>query len=235
RQIQLEQSLGQRDLDGWEARLVDLAHDPGLAKTRKGYGARYGARSRTEVLAARETFYAGLMQFRADADADLAAVLQQELAPPIECYQALKDRQGALDFVDLLTRTRDVLRSNRTVREHLQRRFARIFVDEFQDTDPVQAEILLLLSAGDSSVQDYHAVRPQPGKLFIVGDPKQAIYRFRGADVGTYWAVRDHLVRCGGRVLQLQTNFRSVPEIQRFVNRAFSVEMVPDATALQAG
>jgi len=235
RQIQLEQSLRQRDLDGWESRLVDLVHDRGLAKTRKGYGPRYGTAPRTEVLGARDAFYTALVQFRDDADADLAAVLQQELAPTIDCYRALKDRQGALDFVDLLTRTRDVLRGNRTVREHLQRRFTRIFVDEFQDTDPVQAEILLLLSADDGSVPDYRAVRPHPGKLFIVGDPKQAIYRFRGADVGTYCAVRDQLVRCGGRVLQLKTNFRSVPEIQRFVNRAFSAEMVPDATALQAG
>ncbi|HMC76628.1 MAG TPA: UvrD-helicase domain-containing protein [Vicinamibacterales bacterium] len=233
RQIQLEQSLGQRDLDGWESRLIDLAHDHGLAKTRKGYGARYGSASRTQVLAARDEFYAGLLQFRADADADLAATLQQELAPTIACYQVLKDRQGALDFVDLLTRTRDVLRSNRAVREHLQRRFTRIFVDEFQDTDPVQAEILLLLTSDDGSVHDYRQVRPQPGKLFIVGDPKQAIYRFRGADVATYWAVRDHLVRCGGRVKQLRTNFRSVPGIQRFVNRAFAAEMVPDAVALQ--
>src|SRR5438094_235520 len=140
RQIQLEQNLGQRDLDGWEARLVDLAHDHGLAKTRKGYGARYGAATRTQVLAARDAFHAELLQFRADADADLAALLQQELAPPVERYQALKNRQGALDFVDLLTHTRDVLRRDRAVREHLQQRFTRIFVDEFQDTDPVQAE-----------------------------------------------------------------------------------------------
>src|SRR5206468_9479552 len=95
RQIRLEQSLGQRDLDGWEARLVDLAHDHGLAKTRKGYGARYGAATRTQVLAARDAFHAELLQFRADADADLAALLQQELAPPVERYQALKNRQGA--------------------------------------------------------------------------------------------------------------------------------------------
>ena len=63
---------------------------------------------------------------------------------------------------------------------HLQRKFTRIFVDEFQDTDPIQAEILLLARQ-----------RRAAGKLFIVGDPKQAIYRFRGTDVGTYWRVRD--------------------------------------------
>src|SRR5262249_49146404 len=226
--------LGQRDLDGWEARLIDLARDQGFAKTKKGYGAKYGKATRTEVLSARDALWAEVVEFRADADADLAARLQRGLQPPLDGYQQLKARQGALDFVDLLARTRDVLQSNRGVRAYLQRRFTRIFVDEFQDTDPVRAEILLLLSADDDGVDDWMAVRPRPGKLFIVGDPKQAIYRFRGADVGTYCAVRDQLVACGGRVLQLTTNFRSVPEIQRLVNRAFAEEMTADPLALQA-
>jgi ATP-dependent helicase/nuclease subunit A len=234
RQLRLEESLGQRDLDAWEARLIDLARDQGLAKTRKGYGPKYGTVSRTEVLAARDAFYADLLQFRSDADADLAALLQQELTPPIARYQGLKSRQGALDFVDLLARTRDLLRGDRGVRRYLQQRFTRIFVDEFQDTDPIQAEILLLLAADDPDVDDWRETRPCPGKLFIVGDPKQAIYRFRGADVGTYWTVRSRLALCGAQVVQLTTNFRSVPEIQRFVNRAFAAEMTADAMALQA-
>lgn len=233
-QIRLERSLGQRDLDAWEARLVDLARDQGLAKTKKGYGARYGTRTRTEVLAARDAFYADLLRFRAGADADLAALLQQELQAPAARYQELKRRKGALDFADLLICTRDLLRENGEVRGHLQRRFTRIFVDEFQDTDPVQAEILLVLSAENPHVERWTEARLSPGKLFIVGDPKQAIYRFRGADVGTYWSVRNHVAACGGRVLQLTTNFRSVPAIQRFVNGAFAQEMVADDIALQA-
>ena len=233
-QIRLEQTLGQHDLDAWESRMIDLARDQGLAKTKKGWGAKYGAITRAEVLSARDSLYADVLQFRADADADLAALLHEELQTPTARYQELKRRQGALDFVDLLTCTRDLLRANVAVRQHLQGRFARIFVDEFQDTDPVQAEILLLLSADDERVDRWTDARPRPGKLFIVGDPKQAIYRFRGADVGTYWMVRNHLATCGGRVLQLTTNFRSVPEIQRFVNRAFEREMVADETALQA-
>ena len=233
-QIRLEQSLGQRDMDAWESRLIDLARDQGLAKTRKGYGAKYGTLSRADVLAARDVFYADLLQFRTDADGDLAALLQEALQAPTEQYQDLKRRKGALDFADLLTCTRDLLRANRDVRRHLQQRFTRIFVDEFQDTDPVQAEILLLLAAEDEDVDRWTDVRPTPGKLFIVGDPKQAIYRFRGADVGTYWSVRDHLAACGGRVLQLTTNFRSVPAIQRFVNRAFEQEMAENRVALQA-
>jgi len=223
RQIRLEESFGEIDLDGWEARLVDLTRDRGFSRTRKGSGYRYGPNvSRTDVLAARDRLLADLQQFRKDADADLAACLQQELAGATARYQELKRASGALDFADLLARARDLIAGGAEVRAHLQRKFTRIFVDEFQDTDPLQAEILLLL-AGDV-----------PGKLFIVGDPKQAIYRFRGTDVATYWDVCDALRARGGRVLQLTTSYRSVPSIQRFVNAAFSVAMTGDRATRQA-
>jgi ATP-dependent helicase/nuclease subunit A len=223
RRIRLEASFGQRDLDGWEAELIDLMRDRGLSRTRKGSGHRFGpAATRTEVVAARDELFAILQQFRKDADADLAARLQRELAGATDRYQELKRAAGALDFTDLLAKARDLIRANADVRRHLQRKFARIFVDEFQDTDPLQAEILLLL-AGDI-----------PGKLFIVGDPKQAIYRFRGTDVGTYWRVSRELEAQGGRVLQLTTSYRSVPQLQQFVNSAFAHEMTGDERTLQA-
>ena len=186
RQIRLEASFGQRNLGAWEARLIDLGRDRGITRTRKGSGARFGKDvSRTEVLAARDTLYGALLQFRRDADADLAAALQQELAGATAGYQELKAAAGALDFTDLLARARDLIRDDEPVRTHLQKKFVRIFVDEFQDTDPIQAEILLLLA--DNA----------PGRLFIVGDPKQAIYRFRGTDVGTYWDVSRELAAKG--------------------------------------
>jgi ATP-dependent exoDNAse (exonuclease V) beta subunit len=231
RQIRLEESFGRRDLDAWESRLVDLTRDRGFSRTRKGSGYKYGGHTRSEVLAARDALFADLQQFRRDADADLAARLQRELAGATALYQDLKQRAGALDFADLLDRTRDLLRDNLEVRAHLQRRFRRLFVDEFQDTDPVQAEILLLLAGDDASGLQTVV----PGKLFIVGDPKQAIYRFRGTDVGTYWHVCRQLAAGGGRILQLTKSYRSVPAIQSFVNAAFSQEMVADERSLQAG
>ena len=187
------------------------------------------------MLGARDALMTGLQEFRRDADADLAACLQQELVAATAGYQALKQAAGALDFADLLVRARDLIASNGAVRRHLQHKFARIFVDEFQDTDPVQADILLLLAADDPRVEDPGQVRPIPGKLFIVGDPKQAIYRFRGTDVATYWRVSRQLAERGGRVLQLTTSYRSVPAIQRFVNVAFDEAMSADELALQAG
>ena len=223
RQIQLEQSFGQRDLDGWEARLVDLTRDRGFSRSRKGSGYKFSKDvNRTGVLSARDALFNDLLQFRKDADADLAACLQQELAGATEGYQNLKRQTGALDFTDLLARARDLIRTNAGVRRHLQQKFTRIFVDEFQDTDPIQAEILRLLA------------NDVPGKLFIVGDPKQAIYRFRGTDVSTYWQVRDELAARGGRVLQLTTSYRSVPAIQRFVNAAFAPDMTGDVATRQA-
>jgi ATP-dependent exoDNAse (exonuclease V) beta subunit len=234
-QIRLEQSFGQRDLDGWESRLIDLARDRGFSRPRRGYGSRYSQTvARNDVLTARETLFVDVQQFKKNADADLAAALQQELDGATAGYQSLKDSAGALDYVDLLARARDLLRQDAAVRRHLQRRFTHLFVDEFQDTDPIQAEILLLLAADDPYVSDWRQSRPVPGKLFIVGDPKQAIYRFRGTDVGTYWEVSRHLERHGAMRLQLSTSYRSVPAIQRFVNAAFAVEMRGDPQALQA-
>src|SRR5207249_7769746 len=140
-----------------------------------------------------------LRAFADAADADLAALLQRELRGPVERYEELKRRAGCLDFVDLLLRAREMICEDAAVRADFQRRFTHIFVDEFQDTDPVQAEILILLAANDPAERDWRRVVPVPGKLFIVGDPKQAIYRFRRADVETYQEVCDLLASRGAK------------------------------------
>ena len=75
------------------------------------------------------------------------------------------------------------------MRHELQRHFTHYFVDEFQDTDPIQAELLLLLSADRPQESNWLDVSPIPGKLFLVGDPKQSIYRFRRANVAIYLQV----------------------------------------------
>jgi ATP-dependent exoDNAse (exonuclease V) beta subunit len=246
RQIRLEESFApraaahetaeaRRDFDGWEARLAGLTSDRGLRYTKKGSGYKFSKDvQRSAVLAARDALFEQLQEFKRRADADLAACLQQELAGATARYQELKQTTGALDFADLLSSARDLIKTHAGVRRHLQQKFVRIFVDEFQDTDPVQAEILLLLAADDPDVNEVDRVRPVPGKLFIVGDPKQAIYRFRGTDVGTYWQVSRQLGERGGRVLNLTTSYRSVPAIQRFVNTAFADAMQGDSRALQA-
>ena len=107
-------------------------------------------------------------------------------------------------------------------------------MDEFQDTDPLQAEILLLLSAADPEATDWRTVVPVPGRLFIVGDPKQSIYRFRRADVAIYREVCARLESAGARRVKLTTSFRSVPGIQAVVNAAFEPVMTGDDATLQA-
>src|SRR6185436_1489774 len=211
------------DYDGWEARLVDLSRDRNFAKVRHGRGPGYKPGvARQRVVDACEDLKVALDQCRLSADADLAAALQQELRGAIDDYERLKARAGALDFLDLLLKARDLVRGNAGVRRGFQRRFSHIFVDEFQDTDPLQAEILLLLASRNPDEDDWRKVVPVPGRLFIVGDPKQSIYRFRRADVGIYREVSDRLIGSGARAVRLQTSFRSVPQIQACVNDAFA-------------
>ena len=223
------------DYDGWEARLVDLSRDRTFGKLRHGRGPGYKhGVPRQRVLDAYEALKTQLEQFRLDADADLAAALQRELSGAIAQYETLKARAGSLDFLDLLLKARDLVRGNAGVRRGFQSRFTHIFVDEFQDTDPLQAEILLLLASRDPAEDDWRKVVPVPGRLFIVGDPKQSIYRFRRADVGIYREVCERLVACGARPVFLTTSFRSVPGIQACVNAAFAPVMDGDQATLQA-
>ena len=238
-EIRLQQNYGDEggepDYDGWEARLVDLSRDRTMAMAKQGRGAAYRTGvARADVLAAKDDLRARLDQFRMTADADLAARLQQELRGALERYEQMKAASGALDFLDLLLRARNLVRDNPQVRAGFQQRFKRIFVDEFQDTDPLQAELLLLLASDSVRENDWRAVRPIAGRLFLVGDPKQSIYRFRRADVGIYRDVCAHLGQCGARLLHLTRSFRSVPEIQACVNAAFAPIMNGDELTLQA-
>ena len=167
-EILLQQTFGDAgasDYDGWEAALVDLSRDRVLTNIKHGRGAafRQGV-ARDQVLSAITDLRGRLDQFRMAADADLAALLQQELPGALARYREMKAKNGALDFLDLLLVARNLVRDNRRVREGFQRRFERIFVDEFQDTDPFQAEILLLLAADDPGETDWRrgqaAARP---------------------------------------------------------------------------
>ena len=225
----------QRDYDGIESQLVELALNRGFAQPRRGAGSRYAADiARANLLQEHRALVDLLREFRRAADADLAALLQRELRAPVARYRELKASTGRLDFVDLLLTARDLLRSEDAVRQEFQRRYTHIFVDEFQDTDPLQAEVLLLLAAADPAQRDWRRVAPSPGKLFVVGDPKQSIYRFRRADVDIYYQVKTRLEARGMSVLQLTSSFRSAPPIQHFVNRAFQPLMAPEAGAAGA-
>ncbi|HXW94007.1 MAG TPA: UvrD-helicase domain-containing protein [Terriglobales bacterium] len=238
REIGTAEKARPRDYDGLEATLVLVASDrrfEPLRKPRKGKSQYNRHIKREQIFALHQELIALLESFVDEANSDLAALLQAELGETVAEYQRLKERAGRLDFLDLLIRTRDLLVQSASVRRYFQERFTHLFVDEFQDTDPLQAEILVLLSADHPQATNWRTVRPQAGKLFIVADPKQAIYRFRRADVGTYEEVKQLLLGQGAELLQLTTSFRSLPSIQALINRAFAPAMDGNADTLQAG
>jgi ATP-dependent helicase/nuclease subunit A len=147
-----------------------------------------------------------------------------------------------MNYGDLLNLTAQVLRNDAHVRRALQQKYRHLFVDEFQDTDPVQAEIVFLLAAEkggapwasgsrQEETADWQTVRLRPGALFVVGDPKQSIYRFRRADIEIYNTVRARFGDpAAGRVVTLTTNFRSVPPLCGWANEVFETRFPAEPT-----
>jgi ATP-dependent helicase/nuclease subunit A len=209
-----------RDHDALESVLIALC--TGRRWDWKGYGGGFGEIEREEVFRRRAELRARLEKFRDDAGANLAPLLRDELWPIVGIYEDLKRRAGRLDFLDLLLVARNLVRDNPAVRAELQSRFTHNLVDEFQDTDPLQAEILALLSSADPGETNWLKVKPIDGKLFIVGDPKQSIYRFRRADVSLYQGVKQLLLMHGAQLEHLTVSFRATPAIQAMVNAAFA-------------
>ena len=153
------------------------------------------------------------------------ADLIQLVRPVVDRFREHKRSAALLDFDDLIFAARDLLRDHDEVRRALAARFTHVLVDEFQDTDPLQTEIFWRL-CGDPPANgesgDWTSFELRPGALFLVGDPKQAIYRFRGADIAAYLKARDaFLGHAPNGVLSISTNFRSCASITRYVNERF--------------
>jgi ATP-dependent helicase/nuclease subunit A len=175
---------------------------------------------------------------------------------------AERRRHNRLNYGDLLQQVARVLRGNAEVRRALQAKYRWLFVDEFQDTDPVQAEIVFLLAADehqpvnsatnstrkpqaapdrvpntdhrvpttDYRVPDWRTVSVRPGALFVVGDPKQSIYRFRRADIDIYSQVKARILASAGEVVPLTANFRSVEAVCGWANEVFETLFPAKAT-----
>ena len=154
-----------------------------------------------------------------------------ELVQPLsQEVRAVYEQEGVLSFDDLIIKTRDLLAQNLYVRRLLKEKFDALFVDEFQDTDPVQGEVLLFLAEEKpGTASRWQEVRLQPGKLLVVGDPKQSIYRFRGADITAYELFTDLILKQGGQKCFLQQNYRSEPEIVTVANEVCSRAMVQES------
>ncbi|MBE0713269.1 MAG: UvrD-helicase domain-containing protein [Candidatus Aminicenantes bacterium] len=144
------------------------------------------------------------------------------LRPAIGFYAARRRAEARLNFQDQLMLAAELLRENPEVRSYFRKRFHPILVDEFQDTDPIQAEILFFLTGRRNDAErDWTRLEPEAGSLFLVGDPKQSIYRFRRADIDIYNLVKKRIVEGGGETLELSANFRSLRSIADWVNPLF--------------
>ena len=166
-------------------------------------------------------------------------------------YQEERARAGTLNFQDLLLLAAKLLRSSPAARRELGERYRYLLVDEFQDTDPIQAEVLFLLASDEEldlfteapdiehvgewlpPFASWRHLTPRPGALFVVGDPKQSIYRFRRADMTLYQQVKRRFAQFGA-VLELTANFRSRKLIEAFVNEIFSTRFPAEESEEQA-
>jgi exodeoxyribonuclease-5 len=187
----------------------------------KADGDRLNAAAETHNAVCCQTWTALLQAVAARVLGDLVQLVQ----PVMKRFQDYKRSAALLDFDDLIFAARDLLRDHDAVRHALAARFVHVLVDEFQDTDPLQTEIFWRLcgeppTGGKGA--DWTAFRIRPGALFLVGDPKQAIYRFRGADVAAYIQAREaFLAHAPDSVLPISTNFRSCAPILQYVNERF--------------
>ncbi|MBD8067913.1 UvrD-helicase domain-containing protein [Bacillus sp. PS06] len=151
-----------------------------------------------------------------------------------QVYEQIKQQRSLLNFQDLLINTTNLLRWNPEVRTYFQQKYKCLLVDEYQDTDPIQAEMLFYLTGEDVTEKDWSKCKPRAGSLFVVGDPKQAIYRFRRADIDIYNKVKELMKAHGGEVLQLTMNFRTIDSITMQLNDVFRLQLPETETKYQA-
>jgi ATP-dependent helicase/nuclease subunit A len=163
----------------------------------------------------------GLVEFKEVFLHNAAVGLAEELRSFVKVYEKVKRERGVLDFDDLLITARDLLRDSGEARRYFKSKYKFILIDEFQDTDPLQAEVAFFLAEKlDSHGTNWEDLKLEKGKLFLVGDPKQSIYRFRRADIEVYERSKRALQRQGS-LLNINVNFRSTPGVLDPVNLVF--------------
>ncbi len=240
------------DLDAWRTTLVDAPDEyeqlrlitagPPKGNVRHGQKGNWpGACSADDV---RELVKAIHTQVAAVAKTNTELVIRRlawELAQFTFRDADERRRSGQLEFHDLLVLARTVLRDPAhgwDVRRRLHARYTRLLLDEFQDTDPIQCDIAALLASSDPDARDrrWDELVADPGRLFVVGDPKQSIYRFRRADIAAFLRARSAF---GASPRRLTRNFRSARPVIEFVNHVFRELIVavpesqPDYVALE--
>lgn len=137
-------------------------------------------------------------------------------------YEERKKALSSLNFQDLLLKSADLLANHEEVRQYFQKKYRYLLVDEFQDTDPIQAKLMMYLTGEELTETNWEKITPRPGSLFVVGDPKQSIYSFRRADIEIYEKFKERIRITGGEILEFTTNFRSVNSLGSWFNQVFT-------------
>ena len=143
----------------------------------------------------------------------------------------LRQLDGELEFHDLLVLARRLVVTDAGVRAQLHERYTHLLLDEFQDTDPIQLELAVRITAdpvsqsGAGASADWRTLRPLPGRLTVVGDPKQSIYRFRRADIAQFLQAREQI---GAERATLSANFRSAAPVIEWVNHTMGNLIRPE-------
>jgi ATP-dependent exoDNAse (exonuclease V) beta subunit len=195
-------------------------------KTNAGNQGNWREKDDCRQVKASLTRIAKALKYSSDAMKTAAtAALISWLQGFVRQYEEQRKQAGKASFDDLLIWARDLVRDNREVRAYFQQKFACILVDEFQDTDPLQVELIIYLCEDGANAADWRDAKLRLGSLFVVGDPKQSIYRFRRADIATYDEVKQRIF--GGEVRRIVQNFRSASPIIDFVNTTFDAIFQP--------
>jgi len=162
-------------------------------------------------------------------DSSLFDGLMTVLLPFLREVRASYLESGWMTFDGLLAGARTLVHRHPMIRDRLKREYRALLIDEFQDTDPVQYEIVLYLAEQmGHRATSWRNVEPEPGKLFIVGDPKQSIYAFRRADIEAFDHVVAKLESSGALICELSTNFRSNELVLNTVNGVFDRLLQPE-------
>jgi len=150
-------------------------------------------------------------------DLDSGDDFQAKMAQLYEAYDAQCQREGVVDFAELLLRSYELLKHNEAIRTHYQERFRHILIDEFQDTNALQYAWLKLLSGHDASKANVSGAGTSA--VFAVGDDDQSIYAFRGADVEN---MRLYEKQFHPMMVKLEQNYRSHGHILDTANHLIS-------------
>ena len=205
---------GAHGAEGWrrDALLADIGPLCEKRLGRLGNQANWGGKE--AITAARDTAQAvgtRLGELLAASRTEALAAVLPWLARVVLDDAATRRREGTLVFGDLILWTRDLLRDDASARDELRARYDALLIDEFQDTDPWQVDIAESFARGPDGGLE-------PGRLFLVGDPKQSIYRFRRADMAAYASERGRVAAEGGLLPTLTENRRSRDVVVGWVN-----------------